>query len=181
MGFFSKIFGRKAAPGVSHKEGPRPGFFDRLRERAADRKRAREWKRSQDRMEKMEKENLREKMKRKAEEREQKRAAEEKSREYHERGRETFQDRWNFSDKEYDDFIHFIDGTGEDLKEAFGSNNLVEAFRTGRNLGLSPEDMQYVLKQTYDMTEGGTQEDIINDLYSNMEAYAGSVSEGSYV
>ena len=183
MGFFNKLKGLFSGRGAAAPSGSgeRKGFFERARERREERRIAREWERSQKRMEKMEKESLKEKAKRKAEERQQKREAEQRSREAHERGRETFKDNWGFSDSEYDAFIQFIDGASDELKEVFGSSNLVEAFRTGRSLGLSPDDMKSVLDQTYNMTEGGTQEDIINDLYVNMEAYAAGAREGSYV
>lgn len=184
MGFFSRlkgIFSGRGAAGASGSGKPSGGFWQRRKEKREEKRREREWKKSQERMEKMEKESLKQKAQRKAEEQKQKRASERKSREYHERGRETFKDRYGFNDKEYDGFVQFVDGMGEDLKEVFGSNNLVEAFRTGRSLGLSPADIKSILDQTYNMTEGGTQEDIINDLYSNMEAYAENVREGSYV
>lgn len=183
MGFFSKLKGLFSGRGAaaSSGSGESKGFFERVRERREEKRIAREWKRSQERMEKMEQESLKQKSKRKAEERREKREAEQRSRESHERGRETFKDNWGFSDKEYDAFIQFIDGASDELKEVFGSNNLVEAFRTGRSLGLSPEDMKKVLDQTYNMTEGGTQEDIVNDLYINMEAYAAGAREGAYV
>lgn len=183
MGFFSKLKGLFLGRGAAAPSGSgeRKGFFERVRERREEKRIAREWERSQKRMEKMEQESLKQKAKRKAEERREKKAAEQKSREYHERGRETFKDNWGFNDREYDEFIQFVDGASEEIKEVFGSNNLVEAFRTGRSLGLSPENMKHVLDQTYNMTEGGTQEDIINDLYVNMEAYAAGSREGSYV
>lgn len=183
MGFFSKLKGLFSGRGAAAPSGSgeRKGFFERVRERREEKRIAREWKKSQERMEKMEQESLKQKAKRKAEERREKKASEQKSREYHERGRETFKDNWGFNDKEYDDFIQFIDSASDEIKEVFGSNNLVEAFRTGKSLGLSPEDMTAVLDQTYAMTDGGTQEDIINDLYTNMEAYAAGTREGSYV
>lgn len=186
MGLFNRIkglFGRQDPTGVSYNnEGtPRGGFWQRVGDGLKQRRIDRQWKKSQERMEKMERESLRDKMRRKAEEAAQKKAYEERMRAAHEQGRQSFQEHYGFNDRQYDDFIQFIDGTGEDLKEAFGSENLVEAFRTGREYGLSPEDMRAVLDQTYNMTEGGTQEDIINDLYANMAAYAGNVKEGSYV
>lgn len=183
MGFFSKlrsIFSGRGAVAPSGS-GERKGFFERVRERREEKRIAREWKRSQERMEKMEKESLKEKARRKAEEREKKRADQERREAAHEKSRGTFKDNWGFNDQEYDDFIQFIDGASDELKEVFGSNNLVEAFRTGRSLGLSPDDMKAVLDQTYNMTEGGTQEDVINDLYINMEAYATGAREGAYV
>ena len=183
MGFFSKLrgifSGRKAA--ASSGSGERKGFFERVRERREEKRIAREWERSQKRMEKMEQESLKQKAKRKAEERLEKKAAEQKSREYHERGRETFKDNWGFNDKEYDDFIQFIDGASDEIKEVFGSNNLVEAFRTGRTLGLTPDDMKAVLKQTYNDIDGGTQEDIVDSLYYNIYALSSNIEEGSHV
>ena len=183
MGFFSRLksifSGRAAAAPETPKAGG--GFWERLRQGRQERKQAREWKKSQERMEKMEQENLKQKAKRKAEERREKKAAEQKSREYHERGRETFKDNWGFNDKEYDDFIQFIDSASDELKEVFGSNNLVEAFRTGRTLGLTPDDMKAVLMQTYNDTDSGTQEDIIDSLYYNIYALSSNIEVGSHV
>lgn len=183
MGFFSRLknifSGRAAAAPETPKSGG--GFWERMKQARQKRKQTREWKRSQERMEKMEQESLKEKARRKAEEKEKKKADQKRREAAHEKGRDTFKDNWGFSDREYDDFIQFIDGASDEIKEVFGSNNLVEAFRTGRSLGLSPNDLKNVLDQTYNMTDGGTQEDIINDLYMNMSAYAESVREGSYV
>lgn len=183
MGFFSKLKGLFSGRGAaaSSGSGERKGFFDRVRERREEKRIAREWKRSQERMEKMEKESLKEKAKRKAEEWQQKREAEQRSKEAHERGRETFKDNWGFSDTEYDAFIQFIDGASEELKEVFGSSNLVEAFRTGHTLGLTPDDMKAALIQTYNDTDGGTQEDIIDNLYYNIYVLSSNIKAGSHV
>lgn len=183
MGFFSRLKNIFSGRAASAPETPKSGggFWERMKQSRQERKQAREWKRSQERMEKMEQESLKEKARRKAEEKEKKKADQKRREAAHEKGRDTFKENWGFSDREYDDFIQFIDGASDEIKEVFGSNNLVEAFRTGRSLGLSPNDLKNVLDQTYNMTEGGTQEDIINDLYMNMSAYAESVREGSYV
>lgn len=171
MGFFERL--RNLFTGGA-AEVPRPGFRERVRQRREERRRERDWKRSQKRQEKMEKED------RKREEAEQKRKDEQKKREAHEKGRETFKDRWGFNDEEYDGFIQFVSSVPDELKEVFGSENLVEVFRTGKSMGLSPDDMKQVLQQTYSES-GGTQEDLINDLYVNLQGYAQNVKEGAYV
>lgn len=183
MGFFGKIreriakaFNQPTAPAPEHK-----GFFERRREAREEKRIRKEWERSQRRQEKMEREAEKQKQKRRSEERQQKREAEQRAREAHEKARDTFLNNWGFTPSEYEGFIQFVDGLGSDLKEAFGSENLVEAFRTGRSLGLNPSDMKAVLEQTYNMGNGGTQEDFVNDLYANMNTYAISVSEGAFV
>ena len=171
MGFFQRLkqFFTPAAP--SPKVG---GFISKARARWEEMKRERAFKRSQKRQAKMEK------AQRKAEEAAKKRADEQKKRDAHEKAAETFMDRWGFNRSEYERFIQFMESVPDDLKEAFSSGSLVEAFRKGRSLGLSPDDMKVVLNQTYSDTEG-TQEDLVNDLYMNMSAYAEYIKERSYV
>ena len=165
MGLFSKL-GRIFGIGKGNATPSGGGFWQRRREAREERRRERAAKRSERRMDKMEKQR------RKEEEARQKREDERKKREAHEAARNTFKDRWGFSDQEYDGFIQFVSSIPDELKEVFGSENLVEAFRTGKSLGLNPSDMKAVLDQTYAGSEAGTQEDIINDLYYNMEMFA---------
>lgn len=153
--------------------GGRPaggGFFERARQRRVERQ-ARRSERIMDKMEKQQ---------RKEQERRQKEADFKKKVEAYNKGKKTFEARWGFSDREYDNFIQFVSSIPDEMKEAFGSENLVEVFRTGKDLGLSPEDLKNVVTQTYN-TAGGTQEDLINDIYFMMEQMSNQMSEGAYV
>lgn len=177
MGFFRSLFGKVFGRGEAPK---RPGFFSK--ERRAERKQARaekkiqrDYERSQKKQEKMDK-KIREQ-----EEQQQKYKDEQKKREQQEHARSTFKKRYGFNDREYEGFIQFIGSVGEDMKDVYGSMNLVEAFRTGKSLGLDPKDMVQVVKATYSDTFSATQEDLIDDLYRNMEGYAQNVKEGAYV
>lgn len=157
--------------------GGRPaggGFFERARQRRFERKAERQAKRSQKIMDKLEKQQ------RKEDEKRQKEADFKKKVEAYNKGRETFGQRWGFKDQEYDNFIQFVASIPDEMKEAFGSENLVEVFRTGRDLGLTPEELKGVVSDTY-ASAGGTQEDLINDIYFSMEALSSQKEAGAYV
>lgn len=170
MGFFSRLreffFGRGEAAAPSG----RVGFGERMRQRRIER----QAKRSQKIMEKLEKQQRKEEEKRKK--------AEDfrKKEEAYNKGRDTFRERWGFSNRDYDNFVQFIASVPDEMKEAFGSENLVEVFRTGKNLGLDPTELKDVITNTYSVA-GGTQEDLINEIYFNMEELASQKSEGAYV
>ena len=174
MGFFSKLKGLFSGRGATAPSGSgeRKGFFEQLKERRKEHKIAREWKRSQKRMEKMEKESQKQKEQRKEEEQEQKKEDQRRKEEAHEKARKSFKENWGFSDKEYDAFIQFISGIGDELKEIFGSDNLVEIFRTGISYQLSAPELKHILYQSYIHSEGGTQEDLIDFVYLNIQGYA---------
>ena len=182
MSFFSRLKDIFRPSGRPEYEAPK-GFWERRKERRQERKREREYERSKRRQEKMDRERREreEKERRKREEEQQKREAEEKARERDAKARKTFQDRWGFNDQQYDDFTKFIASTPDDLKEAFGSETLVEAFRTANEYGISGQDLNDILQQTYAMSEGGTQEDIVNDLFINIQGYAQNMESGAFI
>lgn len=166
MGLFSRIKnlftgGRPVAQG---------GFFERAKQRRIER----QARRSQRIMDKLEKQQ------RKEEEKQQKEEDFRKKQEAYNKGRDTFRERWDFSNDDYDNFIQFIASIPDEMKEAFGSENLVEIFRTGRDLGLTPEELKGVVSDTY-ASAGGTQEDLINDIYFSMEALSSQKEAGAYV
>lgn len=182
MSFFSRLKDIFRPSGKSEYEAPK-GFWERRKERRQERKQEREYVRSQRRQEKMDRERREreEKERRKREEEQQKKEAEEKARQRDQKARETFKDRWGFNDQEYADFIKFIASIPDDLKEAFGSETLVEAFRTANEYGISGQELNYILQQTYAMSDGGTQEDIVNDLFINIQGYAQNMESGAFI
>lgn len=178
MGFFSKLkglFSRSQAP-----SGERKGFFERRREK----KRQREYERSQKRQEKMDKERQAQeaKEKRKREEEQKKREAEQKERERDQKARNKFKERWGMNDQEYDNFTQFISAVPGELKEVFGSETLLEAFRTANSYNISGSDLNMILKQTYNNAAPGSDvEDVINDLFINIQGYAENVKSGAFI
>lgn len=170
------IFSRRGSGEASEGRG---GFFSGMRERVEERRRDREYRRSQRRMERMErrqrKEEQRQKQQRMNEEQEAKRQAEEEERRRDEKARQTFKERWGFNDDEYGRFMQFINSIPREYIEQLGSDTLVEFFRTGQTYNLSHEEIANVVKQTMETTEGVYAEDIINDLYTNLEGYAQNV------
>ena len=176
MGFFQRLF-NKIRPSAAPSSGG--GFWERRRER----KREREFERSQRRQEKMDRERAEqeEKARKKREEEQAKREAEQKERERDQKARDTFKSRWGMDDSEYEAFVQFIASTPPEIKEAFGSDTLVEAFRTANSYGISGSELNYILQQTYAMAEAGTQEDIVNDLFVNIQGYAQNMESGAFI
>lgn len=168
MGFFERL--RNLFRGGEASQEQRGGFFERARQRRIER----QARRSQKIMEKLEKQQ------RKEEERKKKEADQRKKEEAYKKSAETFKERWGFSSQAYDDFIQFVSSVPDEMKEVFGSENLVEIFRTGNSLGLDPNELKDIVSQTYSEA-GGTQEDLINDIYFNMEMMSNQKSEGAYV
>lgn len=202
MGFFkglreraARIFGRPAAPAPeqpagSDRGGWFGGWFQRRREAREQRKREKEWERSKRRQEKMDREREEyerkkaeeEKARRTAEERAQKEADKKRREEADAKMRDTFKERWGFNDQEYDEFLPFIASFDEYMKEWIQSESLVEVFKTGRSYNISGEDIKQIIDATYNEMSGGfTAEDLIDEIYSNIEGYAQNVSEGAYV
>lgn len=178
MSFFSRLKDIFRPSGRPEYEAPK-GFWERRKERRQER----EYERSQRRQEKMDRKRREreEKERRKREEERQKKEAEEKAREKDAKARETFKDRWGFDDAQYDGFVQFIASVPEDLKEAFGSDTFIEAFRTADRYDISGTELVDILNQTYAMSEGGTQEDIINDLFVNIHGYAQNKQSGAFI
>lgn len=173
------LFSRNEAPAQEENNS----FLGRLRETRQERKRQREYKRSQRRMQHMErqrqKEEERQKEERKSEEQEAKQESEKEERRRYEKARKTFKERWDFSDAQYDRFMQFVNSLPREYIEQLGSETLVEFFRTGETYKLSSDEMATIVKETMETSEGMYAEDIINDLYTNMEGYAQNIKNAS--
>lgn len=77
---------------------------------------------------------------------------------------EAFNRNWNMSRSEYDRFVQFIGSMDDAMVEKFGSDNLVEMFRTGERKKLSPTEIFEKVNTAYNM--GGTYaEDYINNFH----------------
>lgn len=179
-GRIKSFFGRgEAAPA----QEPKKGFFGRMREAREERKRQREYEKSQRRMAKMEKQRKKEEDKLKEQRRQEEAAAKEEAQrmeaERDRKARETFKDRWGFNNAQYEGFMKFVNAIPREYIEQLGSDTLVEFFRTGQTYNLSPEQMTSIVKQTMATTEGIYAEDIINDLYANLEAYSADSDGGN--
>ena len=97
----------------------------------------------------------------------------------YEKGKETFVRRYSaygMTDANYDKFVSFIGALPEEYKsnEAFGSKNVVEAWRTAQDLKLSDEQMLRVMIDTMDNANGQglNQETLLHNLYENMREAA---------
>ena len=199
MGFFkglkeraARIFSRPETPRTEQRtgSGASSGWFQRRREAREERKRQREYKKSQRRQEKLDREReeyelkkaAEEKKRREDEERAKKEADKRKREEQDAKTRKTFNDRWGFDDQEYDGFIQFISGFGDDMKEFITSESLVEIYRTGRNYSINPSDMRNIIYETYNSMSGGfTTEDLVDEIYVNIQGYAQNVAEGAFI
>lgn len=174
------IFRRDAS--APEGEKTESGFFGRLKQRRAERKRKKEYRRSQRRMEKMERtEQKRQdesKRQRQKEEQFAKWQAEQEERHRDQKARKTFKERWGFSDKEYEGFVGFIASIPKQYVEQVGSDTIVEVFRSGVEMGLTSHDMQIVVRDTIENMQVHQfvyAEDVIDDLYTNMQGYAQNV------
>ena len=77
---------------------------------------------------------------------------------------EEFNKYWTMSRPEYDRFVQFIGSMDDAMVEKFGSDNLVEMFRTGERKNLSPTEIFEKVNTAYNM--GGTYaEDYINNFH----------------
>lgn len=77
---------------------------------------------------------------------------------------EEFNKYWTMSRPEYDRFVQFIGSMDDAMIEKFGSDNLVEMFRTGERKNLSPTEIFEKVNTAYN--QGGTYaEDYINNFY----------------
>lgn len=192
MGFFGKLkerfFGGQKAPAAPSGSGG--GWFQRRREKREERKRQKEYEKSQRRQEKMDKEREEyerkkaeaDKARREAEERARKEADRKKREEEDLSTKEKFKQRWGFTDEEYYEFMPFIASFDEYMKEWVQSESLVEIFKTGKQYKLSGDEIKYIIDSTYNEMSGGfTAEDLIDEVYLNMKGYAQNVAEGAYV
>ena len=155
------------------------GLFNK--EVRAERKRERDYRRSQRRQERMErreeKRRQKEKERRAAEERRAKEEQAQKEEERYKKSEKTFNDRWGFNASMYDNFIQFMNAIPPEVREAFGSEQLVEIFRAGSNINMSPEDLAGLVMESWTSAEDMTAEELVNDLYERMERW---VSENTY-
>ena len=77
---------------------------------------------------------------------------------------DAFNEHWSMSRSEYDRFVQFIGSMDDAMVEKFGSDNLVEMFRTGERKKLSPTEIFEKVNTAYNM--GGTYaEDYINNFH----------------
>lgn len=77
---------------------------------------------------------------------------------------EEFNKYWTMSRPEYDRFVQFIGSMDDAMIEKFGSDNLVEMFRTGERKNLTPTEIFEKVNTAYNM--GGTYaEDYINNFH----------------
>ena len=87
-----------------------------------------------------------------------------------------FTENWGSMDEvDYDRFVQLIGAMPSELREVFGSHNVVEAFRTGRQYELSTTEIFEKLNDAYENTKG-SQEDVLNTFYATL---SGSYKEGS--
>lgn len=167
MNIFQRLFNRVMGRGEARAGG--------WRERRAERKREREYKRSQKRMEKLErkeqKREQRERAQRAKEEQQQKQQQRREKERQHKKGEKTFRNRWGFSKGEYDGFIRFMDALPMDIKETFGSEQLVEIYRSGTNLGFDPESLANIVRETVTESDASYAEDLVNAVYEKMTEY----------
>jgi hypothetical protein len=149
------------------------GLFNK--EARAERKRDRDYRRSQKRQERMErreeKRRQKEKERRAAEERRAKEEQAQKEEERYKQSEKTFNDRWGFNASMYDNFIQFMNAIPPEVREAFGSEQLVEIFRAGSNINMSPEDLAGLVMESWTSAEDMTAEELVNDLYERMERW----------
>lgn len=77
---------------------------------------------------------------------------------------DAFNEHWSMSRPEYDKFVQFIGSMDDAMVEKFGSDNLVEMFRTGERKNLTPTEIFEKVNTAYNM--GGTYaEDYINNFH----------------
>ena len=85
-------------------------------------------------------------------------------------------ERFGMTEAKYDKFVAFIGALSEEYKtnEAFGSKNIIEAWRTAQNIKLSDEDFFRVMQKTMDDSDGLglNQENRLHALYTNMREAA---------
>lgn len=83
---------------------------------------------------------------------------------------------YGMTEAKYDKFVAFIGALSEEYKtnEAFGSKNIIEAWRTAQNLKLSDEDFFRVMQKTMEETDGKglNQENRLHALYEYMREAA---------
>ena len=149
------------------------GLFNK--EERARRKRERDYRRSQRRQERMErreeKRRQKEKEKRASEEQRAKEEKAQKEEERYKQREKTFDKRWGFTPDMHSGFIQFINSIPPEVREAFGSEQLVEVYRSGNNINMSPEDLANLVMNTWNNSEAMTAEELIDELYTNMEQY----------
>lgn len=174
MNIFQRLFKKAMGRG----EAPAGGW----RERRAERKRERDYLRSQKRMEKLERKERereqRERAQRAKEEQRQKQQQRREKERQHKKGEKTFRNRWGFPKGEYDNFINFISNIPQDIVEAFGSEQLVEVFRAGENIGMNPKDLADVVMETYTENESMYAEDLLDEVYDRISDYNETVGGG---
>lgn len=167
MNIFQRLFNRVMGRG----EAPAGGW----RERRAERKREREYLRSQKRIEKLErkeqKREQREKAQRAKEEQQQKQQQRRKKERQHKKGEKTFRNRWGFPKGVYDNFINFISNIPQDIVEAFGSEQLVEVYRTGQNISMNSKDLADIVIEAYTENESMYAEDLLDEVYGRITDY----------
>ena len=149
------------------------GFFNK--EARAQRQRERDYRRSQRRQERMErreeKRRQKEREQRAAQERREKEEKAQREEERYKQSEKTFDKRWGFTPDMHSGFIQFINSIPPEVREAFGSEQLVEVYRSGNNINMSPEKLADLVMNTWNNSEAMTAEELIDDLYTNMEQY----------
>lgn len=160
---FNRIFNRGGA--AEGSGGIRGWFKERRQQRQYERS-----QRRQDRMDRAEeKRRESEKAKRAAEDRAKKEADARKQQQRYKESEKKFNKRWGFTPEMHDNFLQFINSIPPDVREAFGSEQLVEIYRSGHNLDIKPEDLSSLVLSTWNNSEAITADELVDEVYTNMQ------------